>query len=73
MGLSRKERRALAAERRRRGLPKAKPWTYRKQNRIARMEGMFRQQDEQIARELKLPLALVQHFRKSVTERLETG
>jgi hypothetical protein len=73
MGLNRKTRRALAAERERLGLPKAKPWQHTRQNRILQLEKMFAEQDAQIARQLGLPVVLVQHFRKLVTVRLETN
>jgi hypothetical protein len=73
MGLNRKTRRALAVERERLGLPKARPWQHVRQNRIVQLERMFAEQDAQIARQLGLPLALVQHFRKQVTLRLETN
>jgi hypothetical protein len=64
---SRKERRARQHEREQLGLPKAKPWTYRKEDGVLRRGRLMEMRDQQLAKAIGIPLAVVQQIRKSVT------
>ena len=60
---SRKERRARQYIREQQGLPKARPWTYAKENRQARMRKLLEGADQRIAEALGIPAELVQKVR----------
>lgn len=63
MALSRKERRALAHDRKLRGLPPAKPWQHTKERRVRSITEMMHQQDLELAKELHIPVRMVKIIR----------
>lgn len=61
--MTRKERALRNAERKERGLPRAKPWAYQKELKLQRLPEILRRHDEQIAAECGVTVEFVQHFR----------
>ena len=67
--MTRKERRARQHEREQLGLPPARPWEHAKAERLIHVRKLIEAQDQQLAKDIGVPVEVVKSIRKLTTIR----